>query len=180
MVALIEGSGRTREPGEIFRKPLKDADSLNDSGYVLKALEETSVQKVAIAAAADFPYAVNMRSSRDPFDLNHPSTVFLLGNNTRLATIDVCDDGEVALKVANNNAAIAVGDPLVVAAAGGGKVDKYTPTTVAVLADTVTRFIELGKIVGYAQEKIAAGGGGLPGADKVRTRITIKNLPVIA
>jgi len=180
MVASIEGSGRTREPGEVFRKPLKDADSLNDSGYVLYALEETSIQKVAIAASTNFPYAVNLRSTRDPFDLAHPATTFLAGSSARLPTIDLVDDGEVALKVANNNAAIAVGDPLVVAAAGGGKVDKYTPTTVSVLADTVTRFVELGKIVGYAQEKIAAGGGGLPGADKVRTRLCIKTTPVIA
>ena len=37
MVTQIEGSGRTRDPGEIFRKPLLDAESLNDSGYVLKS-----------------------------------------------------------------------------------------------------------------------------------------------
>lgn len=184
MVTLIEGSGRTREPGEVFRKPLKDADSLNDSGYVLSALEETSIQKVAICggAATDFPYAVNMRSTRDPFDLAHPATTFLIGSSTRLPTIDLVDDGEVALKVANNNAAIAVGDPIVVAAAGGGKVDKFTPTalTTPTSAEVNARFKELGRLVGYAQEKIAAGGGGLPGADKVRTKLCIKLTPLIA
>lgn len=186
MVTAIEGSGRTREPGEVFRKPLKDADSLDDSGYVLKQLEESSVQKVAIAGSGDIPFAVNYRSTRDPFDMNHPATTFLTGSSDRLPTIDCIDDGEVALKVANNNAAIAVGDPLVVAASGGGKVDKYTPTVIGNTSagDESTnidaRFAELGQIVGYAVEKIAVGGGGAPGADKVRTRLTIKMVPVIA
>jgi hypothetical protein len=186
MVTAIEGSGRTREPGEIFRKPLLDADSLNDSGYVLKAQEEASVQKVAIAGSGDIPFCVNYRSTKDPFDLAFPPTTYLTGSDDRLPTVDCIDDGEVALKIANNNAAIAVGDPLVVAASGGGKVDKYSPSVIGDTsmgdesANITARFTELGEIVGYAVEKIAAGGGGAPGADKVRTRLTIKMVPVIA
>jgi len=175
----IEGSGRTREPGEIFRKPLKDSESIDDSGYVLSAVEESSIQKVKKAANTEFPFCINYRSTRDPFDLAHPPTTFLIGSNVRLPTIDCVDDGEFALKVVGNNNAIAVGDPLCVSATAG-KVQKYVPTTVSALGDTVTRFVELGKIVGYAVEKIAAGSGGNPGADKVRTRLTIKQVPVIA
>jgi hypothetical protein len=186
MVTQIEGSGRTREPGEIFRKALLDAESLNDSGYVLKAEIESTIDKVSLCDAAEFPFCINMRSSRDPFDLNHPATTFLTGSSDRLPTIDCVDDGEVALKVANNNSAIAVGDPVVVAAGGGGKIDKYTPTTIGdtSMADESTnidaRFTELGQIVGYAVEVGAVGGGGNPGVDKVRCRITIKQVPVIA
>jgi hypothetical protein len=185
MTTTIEGSGRTREPGEIFRKPLKDSESLADSGFVLTAVEEASIQKVKASTSTDFPLCINYRSTRDPFDLAHPPTTFLIGSSTRLPTIDCVDDGEFALKVVNDNAAIAVGDPLVVGATAG-KVDKYTPTSIG---DTSTgnraaqindRFKELGRIVGYAVEKIAAGGGGLPGADKVRTRLTIKQCPTIA
>lgn len=184
-MSTIEGSGRTREPGEIFRKPLKDSESLNDSGYVLTGVEETSTQKVKKCTTSDFPLCINYRSSRDPFDLAHPPTTFLAGSSTRLPTIDLVDDGEFALKVDGDNAAIAVGDPLFVKTTAG-KVDKYVPTTIdntsaATVASTATtRFIELGKIVGYAVEKIAAGAAGEPGADKVRTRLTIKQCPTIA
>lgn len=175
----IEGSGRTREPGEIFRKPLKNSESLNDSGYVLAAVEESSIQKVKKCTTSDFPIAINYRSTKDPFDLAFPPTTYLTGSSDRLPTIDCFDDGEAALKLDVDNAAIAVGDPLCVVT-NAGTVDKYTPTTVTDSATTITRFIELGKIVGYAVEKIAAGGGGFAGADKVRTRLTIKQVPVIA
>lgn len=179
-MSTIEGSGRTREPGEIFRKPLLDATSIDDSGYVLKAEIEATIDKVNKAGSGDYPLCVNMRSTRDPFSIDHPNTSFLTGSDEKIPTIDVSDDGEHALKVADNNAAIAVGDPLVVAASGGGKVDKYTPTTVTDSATTITRFEELGQIVGYAVEAIPVGAAMAPGADKVRCRLTIKQVPVIA
>lgn len=186
MSTTTNGSGRTREPGEIFRKELLDASSLDDSGYVLKSQVESSISKVNKAAAADAPYCINMRSTTDPFDLTFPPTIFLTGSSDRLASIDCSDDGEHALKVADNNGAIAVGDPLVVAASGGGKIDKYTPTVVGATdsinqaANIIARFTELGKIVGYAQEVVAAGSSMVPGQDKCRTRITIKQVPTIA
>jgi hypothetical protein len=185
-MSTTAGSGRTREPGEVFRKPLLDAQSLDDSGYVLRAEVESSIEKVSIADAAEFPYAVNMRSTTDPFDVAFPPTTFLIGSDDRLPTIDLVDDGEVALKVIDNNGVIAVGDPLVVGAAGGGKVDKYTPTVVGATdtinqaANIIARFTELGKIVGYAQEPVAAGSAMAPGQDKCRTRLTIKMVPTIA
>jgi hypothetical protein len=179
MVTQIEGSGRTREPGEVFRKELIDADSLDDSGYVLKSTLEATIYKVEKADSGEFPIAVNMRSTRDAFSIDHPNTTFLLGSSDRLPSIDCIDDGEVKLKVDDDNAAIVPGDPLVVGA-GAGKVDKYTPTVVTDSATTITRFIELGEIVGYAVEAAAAGGGGDPGVDKVRTRLTIKMVPTIA
>lgn len=186
MVTSIEGSGRTREPGEIFRKDPLDALTLTDSGFVLKAQVEATLDKVNLCGAADFPLCVNMRSTRDPFDLNHPSTVNLAGSSDRLPTIDCSDDGEHALKVADNNSAIAVGDPIVVAASGGGKVDKYTPTTIGDTstvnqsANITSRFTELGQIVGYAVEQAPVGAAMAPGVDKVRVRLTIKQVPVIA
>ncbi len=186
MVTAIEGSGRTRDPGEIFRKPLLDAESLNDSGYVLKAEIESTIDKVSLADSGEFPLCVNMRSTRDPFDIAFPNTVFLNGSSDRLPTIDVSDDGEHALKVISNNAAIAVGDPVVVGAGGGGKIDKYTPTVIGDTSMTDEsgkiddRFTELGTIVGYAVEVCAAGGGGDPGKDKCRVKLTIKLCPTIA
>jgi len=186
MVTTIEGSGRTRDPGEIFRKQIVDAESLDDSGYVLKAEIESTIDKVSKCDATEFPLCVNMRSTRDAFDLNHPSTINLTGASDRLASIDVSDDGEHALKVAANNSAIAVGDPVKVAAAGGGKIDKYTPTVVGATdtinqaANIISRFTELGQIVGYAVEPCLVGGGGDPGQDKVRVKLTIKLSPMIA
>lgn len=181
-MSTIEGSGRTREPGEIFRKPLLNATSLDDSGYVLKAQVEASVDKVNLAGSGDYPLCVNMRSTRNPFSIDHPNTSFLTGNSELIPTIDVSDDGEHALKVADNNAAIAVGDPIIVAASGGGKVDKYTPTalTTPTSGEVAARFQELGQIVGYAVEAIPVGSAMAPGADKVRVRLTIKQVPVIA
>jgi len=178
MVTQIEGSGRTREPGEVFRKELVDADSLDDSGYVLKSTLEATIYKVEKADSGEFPIAVNMRSTRDAFSIDHPNTTFLSGSSDRLPSIDCIDDGEVKLKVDDDNAAITPGDPLVVGTLG--KVDLYAPTTVTDDATTITRFIELGTIVGYAVEAAAAGGGGDPGVDKVRTRLTIKMVPMIA
>jgi hypothetical protein len=178
MVTTIEGSGRTREPGEIFRKPLLDAESLADSGFVLKAEIESTIDKVSLAEAGEFPLCVNMRSTRDPFSIDHPNTSFLIGSDIKIPTIDVSDDGEHMLKVVDDNAAIAVGDPI--ALAGGGKVDKYVPTTVIDDATTIARFIELGEIVGYATGAAPAGGGGDPGVDKVRVKLTIKLCPMIA
>lgn len=184
-VTAIQGSGRTREPGEIFRKALKNADSLSDSGFVLSAVEESSIQKVKVAAAGELPLCINYRSTKDPFDMTFPPTIFLLGSDDRLKSIDCIDDGEMALKVVGDNAAIVVGDPLVVSGSAG-KVDKYTPTVISATntgdraAQINARFKELGMIVGYAVEKIAVGGGGDPGADKVRTRLTIKQCPTIA
>lgn len=185
-MSTIEGSGRTREPGEIFRKPLLDAESLDDSGYVLKAEIEATIDKVSKADSGEFPLCVNMRSSRDPFSIDHPNTSFLTGNDEKIPTIDVSDDGEHALKVADNNAAIAVGDPIAVAASGGGKVDKYVPTTIGDTSmgdessNIDSRFAELGQIVGYAVEACPIGAAMAPGRDKVRVRLTIKQVPVIA
>jgi len=179
-MSTIEGSGRVREPGEIFRKNLLNATSIDDSGYVLTSELEGGVYKVDKCGAAEFPICVNMRSTRDPFSIDHPNTSFLTGSDTKIPTIDVSDDGEHMLKVADNNGAIIPGDPIVVAASGGGKVDKYTPTTVVDSATTITRFIELGKIVGYATEAVPAGSAMAPGADKVSVRLTIKQVPTIA
>jgi len=185
-MTTIEGSGLIREPGEIFRKEIIDAESLDDSGYVLKHVEETSIQKVGKAASGDPPFAINMRSTKDPLDNNFPVTLFLLGSSDRLVSIDCVDDGEAGLKVADNNAAIAVGDPITVASSGGGKVDKYTPTTVGDTmagdesTNIIARFTELGEIVGYATEKVAMGSAMAPAQDKIKTRLTIKLVPLIA
>jgi hypothetical protein len=185
-MTTIEGSGRTREPGEIFRNPLIDATSIDDSGYVLKAEIESTIDKVNKAGAADFPICVNMRSTRDPFSIDHPNTTFLTGDSTLIPTIDCSDDGEHMLKVADNNSAIAVGDPVVVAASGGGKIDKYTPTVVGATdtinqaTNIIARFTEVGQIVGYATQACPVGAAMSPGADKCRVRLTIKQVPLIA
>ena len=50
-MSTIEGSGRTREASEIFRKALVDAESIDDSGYVLKEEIEATIDKVSKADA---------------------------------------------------------------------------------------------------------------------------------
>lgn len=178
--------GIIRPFGEEFSKQLKDSEKLDDSGYVLKLVVENSINKLGKAGAGDFSYAVNTKSTRDRLDMTEPPDTFLKGSDSRLDTIDCIDEGEIGLKVVDNNAKIVEGDPLVPKGSATGKVDKYTPTTIGdtTMSDQssniVSRFKELAQIVGYAREDIAAGSASAPGENKVHAKLTIKNVPVIA
>jgi len=174
----IPGGGRTREIGEMWNMRLKNATSLDDAGYVLTYVSESSVTKVDKCGSTDLPKCVNYRSTRDPHDLNSPTTVFKTGTLLGEVGIPVFADGWAKLKVKTNNTAIAIGDPLYVDAAGG-KVNKYAKTTIpntsATNASTAidTRLKELARIVGIAEEAVAAGTTAAAGSDKVLTRLTI-------
>ena len=176
-MATYSGAGRVREPGEIWYEQLKNADSLDDSGYVLAYTTESSVVKLTKAGSSDLGVAVNYRSSRDPHDLNFPPATYKTGTDIGEMGIPVIDEGWVRLKVANNNAAISIGDPIKISA--GGKVDKYTATTIGDTssANQATalnaRFTELRKVVGIAKEAVAAGSGSAPGQDKVLVKLTL-------
>ena len=172
-------SGKVRELAEEFFHPLAAGVSIDDAGIILKATDVASVLVLDKCGSADFPYCVSVQSTRDGLSIVHPPTVFLQGDDERLDTIDCIDEGEVALKLDVDNSAIAFGDPLFVKT-NAGTVDLYEPTTVTDSATTITRFIELGKIVGYAREKVAAGSGGFAAVDKVLAKLTIKNVPMIA
>lgn len=177
--AIDRRSGKVREFGEEFFHPLADAVSITSAGVILKATDVSGTLVLDKCGSADFPYAVSVQSTRDALSIVHPPTIFLDGDDERLDTIDVIDEGEVALKLDVDNDAIVFGDPLFVKT-NAGTVDKYTPTVVTDSATTITRFIELGKIVGYSREKVAAGSGGFAAVDKVLAKLCIKNVPMIA
>jgi len=175
---MTDGGGRAREPGEMWNMRLKNATSLDDGGYVLTYVSESSVVKVDKCGSTDLPKCVNYRSTRDPHDLNFPSTTDLTGTQIGTKGIPVFADGWARLLVKVNNSAITRGDPLYVDAAGG-KVNKYSKTTIP--NTTVTdasneleaRFKELARIVGIAEEDVAVGTTSAAGATKVLTRLTI-------
>lgn len=182
MSATQTGGGLSREVGEIFLSPLLNATSLSDGGFVLKQVTESSIEKVDLCGATDIPYAVNYRSTRNPHDLNAPPTSFMTGSNDALkGGIPIFREGWAYLLVANNNAAMTRGDPVKVASGGGGKIDKYVPTTIRcdtvahAAADTTTRFVELARMVGHVEEDVPAGGVSNPGKTKALVRLCIRN-----
>lgn len=176
------GGGRKREPGEMWTIQLKDATSLDDAGYVLMLVTENSVQKVDKCDSSAPPYAVNYRSTRDPSKIDEPPSVFLTGSQIGTMGITVFRDGWANLKLATNNAAINVGDPLV--CTGGGKVDKYVPTTLsststaALKTGVDARFDELSRIVGHAEEKVAQGNSSGPAQDKIMAKLSIRSVSI--
>jgi len=177
-MTAIAGGGLTREVGEIFYKQLKATETINDAGYVLEELVESSTSKVKACTASGIPYAINYRSTRDPHDLNFPNSVFLTGTLIGEKGIPVVREGWAKLKVVGDNAAIVVGDPIKVSATAG-KVDKFVPTAVGatnsgdVSTAIKTRIKECRTVVGFAEEAVAAGSGGAAGADKVLVKLCI-------
>lgn len=180
-MATFSGGGRTREPGEMFNVILKDATSLNDAGFVLKYIVETT-NKVDKCGATDIPACVNYRSTRDPHSIDEPPTVFLQGDNVKLESgIPVFRDGWAKIKVATNNAAGIRGDPVV--CTGSGLIDKYTPTTITngtnTASETETRFDELARLVGHLEADLLVGNTGKAGQDKVLVKLSIRAIGLI-
>lgn len=183
-MATFSGGGRTREPGEMFNRDLLGATSLDDAGYVLAYNVESSVTKVDKCTATEVPAAVNYRSTRDPHDMNEPQTIFKTGTQLEGVGIPVFREGWAKLKVANNNAVINRGDAIKVAASGGGKIDKYTPTVITngtnTASDTETRFDELSRLVGHCEEEqVAIGNTSSPGQDKCLVKLSIRAIGLI-
>lgn len=180
-MATYSGGGRTREPGEMWNQQLLNATSLDDAGYVLAYNVESSVTKVDLCGASEVPACVNYRSSRDPHDMNEPVTLFKTGAQLGEMGIPVFREGWAKLKVANANAQLNRGDAVV--CVGGGKVDKYTPTTITngtnTAANTETRFDELARVVGHVEEEqCAAGTSVTPGQDKVLVKLSIRAIGI--
>jgi len=179
-MSQIAGGGLTRELGEFWNIQLLDATSLDDAGYVLTYKVESSTNKVDLCGASDVPAAVNFRSTRDPEDMNeHKTHLVLTGSEVGAKGIPVFREGWAKLKVATNNTAIVRGDSLV--CTGSGKVDKYTPAALTgtdgastLAAELETRFDDLARLVGHAEEDVAVGNTSAPGADKVLTKLSIR------
>lgn len=179
----VAGGGLTKELGEFWNIELFDATSLDSAGYVLAYKTESSRIKVDKCGASDIPAAVNYRSTRDPEDMNqHKTTLYLTGSEIGTKGIPVLREGWAKLKVATNNSAITRGNPLV--CTGGGKVDVYTPSALAtgsasaLAADVETRFNDLGRVVGHAEEDGDAGTTSAAGVDKILTKLSIRAIGI--
>src|SRR3990172_6498519 len=185
-MATYSGGGRTREPGEMWNMQLFTTTSLDDSGYVLKTVEQSNFSKVDKCGATDIPYCVNYRSSRDPHDMNAPNTLFKTGTQLGEMGLAVFREGWAKLKLATNHSALEKGDPVVVAASGGGKVDKYTAATMSVSsvaalgAAVELRFDQLSRIVGHVEgANVAVGTTSGPSQDKVLVKLSIRAIGII-
>ena len=182
-MATQAGGGLTRELGESWQMILLDATSLDKAGFVLTYKLEGGTQKVDKCGATDIPAAVNYRSTRKPLDLNEPPTLFETGSQIGDKGIEVFREGWMKLQLAINNAALVLGDPLV--CTGGGKVDKYTPTTITngtdTASETETRFDELARIVGHVEELAAIAAGTTTAAEqeKVLAKVSIRAIGII-
>ena len=182
-MATFSGGGLTRELGESWQMILLDATSLNDAGFVLTYKLEGGKRKVDKCGATDIPAAVNYRSTRKPLDLNEPPTLVETGTQIGDKGIEVFREGWMKLKLATNNAALILGDPLV--CTGGGKVDKYTPAAIGQLSNTAgdveTRFDDLARIVGHVESltAVAAGDTTKASQDKVLTKVSIRSIGII-
>jgi len=181
-MATFSGGGRTREPGEMFNVILKDATSLNDAGFVLKYIVETT-NKVDKCGATDIPACVNYRSTRDPDSIDEPPAVFLIGSNVKLeGGIPVFREGWAKIKVATNNSAAIRGDPVV--CTGSGLIDLYTPTVIdnttvaTAVTTTEARFDELTRIVGHLEADLIVGTTAIPGQDKVLVKLSIRAIGI--
>ena len=180
----FSGGGLTREVGEFFNVQLLDATSLDDAGFVLAYQVEASVTKVDLCSSTEVPACVNYRSTRDPHDMNFPTTLFLKGSDLGEAGLPVLREGWAKLKVATNNSVGKRGDTL--ECTGSGKVDIHTPTVIdntsaATVTTTVeARFDELARIVGTIEEEdLPVGNATAPGQDKVLTHLTIRKNGII-
>ena len=92
-MATVAGGGLSRDPGEMWNIPLKDATTLDAAGYILKYVVESSTNKVDKCGATDTPVAVNYRSTRDPFDLRETNHGDLTGAGIGDPGIPVFADG---------------------------------------------------------------------------------------
>lgn len=185
-MSSVAGGGRTREPGEMWNMKVKNATSFDDGGYVCTYVSESSVIKIDKCGASDIPKCVNYRSTRDPKDFNEPPSTYLTGSDIGNKGIPVFDEGWAKLKVKTNNSAITTGNYLIVDAAGG-KVNKLSNGAQIPATDTTdasneieTRLKEMARVVGIAEEDIAAGTTSAPGKDKVLTRLRIGYVPFVA
>ena len=185
MTAEISGGGLSLELGEFWNIPLLDATKLEDAGFVLTYKVEASVTKVDKCGASDVPAAVNYRSTRDPEDMNqHKTTLTLIGSEIGVKGIPVFREGWAKLKVATDNTVIVRGDTLV--CTGSGKVDVYVPaalddqTLTDAVAEIETRFNDLARVVGHAEEAIVVGTTAGPGVDKVLTKLSIRALGILS
>lgn len=181
-MTTYSGAGRKREPGEMWNEKLFTTTSLDDAGFVLTWKEETNVGKVDKCGSTDVPYAINWRSTRDPHDMNFPTTLFLQGNSELLeGGIAILREGWANVKLATNNSALEKGDPVV--CNGSGKVDLYTPTVIGQTSNTAVdaeaRFDELARIVGHVEEEnVAAGDTGKASQDKVYLKLSIRAIGI--
>src|SRR3989304_8738493 len=102
-MATYSGGVRTREAGEMWNMQLFTTTSLDDSGYVLKTVEESNVSKVDKCGATDVPYCVNYRSTRDPHSFDEPPGEFKTGTQLGDMGLPVFREGWAKLKLAINN-----------------------------------------------------------------------------
>lgn len=137
---------RTRSVGKNFTRALKSTTSLQEDCLVLKTDADGIVD---LCDNATQPYAIAYRSTQDKFQASVGKTAYLTGADLT-GQIAMFRSGWAELPLDFNHAAINIGDPITVGAGDIGRVDKLT----------IAAYTDLLLIVGWSEEKVAAGGVG--------------------
>jgi len=146
-------AGRERSVGKNFTRPLKSTTKIVEDHIVVSA---DSAGIVDLCDNTVTPYAVTYRSTQDPILQKVGKEAFLLGSEIK-GEIPLVRSGWVEVSLDVDHSAIDVGDMLIVGPSDNGRVVKGNPATA----------LEFTRRVGWAEEKIAAPGGGL------RTKATV-------
>jgi len=160
-IATYPGGGKTREPGEPVYKICES--EVKTGGLVVTVEGVTTAGNVKVVDTdGATPFGVTVKSTEDPFDK---------GSFLKNQKIAIVQEGEVDLVLASDNAAIAVGDPVMAvrdAANNDGVIDKLVWNT----STPATLLAGMKALVGFAMEAAAANAGATyPTRIKVKLRI---------
>lgn len=150
-------AGRTRQIGQEFTRELKDTETLEDDCLVLM-IEASG--KVAKCNSTARPYAIARQSTQNRVSNTIGVTRYDEGSN--LGEIAMFRSGWAKVPVANNNAAGAIGDMVIVS--GDGKINKGNPATT----------LEYNRRVGWLEEALPAGTQNGPGKKEIRVALDIR------
>ncbi len=156
---------RAKDVGFNFTRQLKGATSLTKDHMVMQIESDGTV---GLCDDTNRPYAIAFRSTLSRLDATIGNEVFLTGSQLAdggKEQIPLFRSGWAVLNVAKNNAAISIGDMIVVSDETGedGKVEKGNPATAT----------EFARRVGWAEEDVVAGAAAKAGAETIMVSLDI-------
>ncbi len=153
-------AGRERSVGKNFTAPLAAATQLIEEHLILSVEATTGI--VDLCNNTVIPYAVAFSDTLDPISRTIGNTVFLAGS--AVADIPLMRSGVVRLPLDIDHGLIGFGDMIVVGPSDDGTVVGEAGTG----GGDPTMAADLLRRVGWAEEIVAAPGGGL------RTQLTVE------
>lgn len=147
------------------RKYVECDEAVKHSGLVLTRTEASATGKAGLVDAdKELPMGVTVRSTEDPFN---PGT-YLTGQ-----LVAYQDDGEADLVLANDNAEITYGDPIMAVLDSTSTPEKGVVDKLTIRTDSIANHeADLKAIVGIAKEFKAALAGATYGTT-VKVKLTL-------